>query len=45
MIGMLPQHAISSIYPFFIHVSPIAKNNAKNGVQFADNNLVDKVHK
>jgi hypothetical protein len=34
-----------SNYPFFIHVSPIAKNNAKNGVQYADNYLVDKVHK
>jgi hypothetical protein len=45
MIGMLPRHAISSIHPFFIYVSPIAKNDAKNGVQNADNYLVDKVHK
>lgn len=42
MIGMLPQHVISSFHPFFIRVSPIAK---KNGVQYADNYLLDKVHK
>ena len=35
-----------NIHPALIHVSPIANENAKkSGVQYADNYLVDKVHK